>query len=448
MTSSTGPITTQDEFERFVVDTLRENPFLAMVSRYIRKLPNDKIPTAGVSYNPKQDDITLGYNLEYFSGLTRDEAKGVFHHELYHVIWDHLAGRFRTPPNWWNIGTDLCINSTVVHENKGKLPKGLFMPGQRPEMLDKDGKMVGTRAKKNEDGSYTIERYKRDPTPEEKKLNDTFGDVIEKMPHGKASEWYFDRIAEWAEENGAGQDQEGFNSFDDHGGWNEIPGDLRDLVSGKVRNIVSKAVQHADSQADGWGNIPAELREEIRRFVSKSVDWKRVLRYYVGILCRGHRTTTFKRINKRYPYMHPGSKRGYRARVAMFIDQSGSVSDENIAKVFAALNALSKTVEFDVFFFDTEVDVKNGFTWRKNQIPKQLRTRCGGTDFQAVTDYVNDPKQRGKWDGYCILTDGECSKPSSSRLKRAWIIVPDHKLLFETDELVVNMSDGPESGGR
>ena len=117
-------------------------------------------------------------------------------------------------------------------------------------------------------------------------------------------------------------------------------------------------------------------------------------------------------------------------------------------KIFSALNALSKLVEFQVFHFDTEVDEKNSFFWRKNQIPKQLRTRCGGTDFQAVTDYVNDPKQRGKYDGYVICTDGECGKPGPSRLKRAWVIVPDNKLLFETDELVVNMSDGPESGGR
>jgi predicted metal-dependent peptidase len=81
-------------------------------------------------------------------------------------------------------------------------------------------------------------------------------------------------------------------------------------------------------------------------------------------------------------------------------------------------------------------------------MPKHMRTRCGGTDFQAVTDYVNAPKNRGRWDGYIIMTDGECSKPSGSRVKRAWIIVPGEKLLFETDELVVQMDDSKDTTGR
>lgn len=442
-------IRTKDDFERFVVDTLRENPFLAMVSRYIRKLPSDKVPTAGVTYDPKTDDITMYYNLDFMSGLDWDQCKGTFHHELYHIIWDHIAGRRRDPHVPWNIATDLSINSIITNENKGKLPDGVFIPGVRPKM-GAGGKIKSRKAVQNPDGTVSVVEFEREQTKEEKGLNESFANLIEKMPHAKASEWYFDRLAEWSDKNGGSlqNGDSGIDSFDDHDGWNGIPEDMKDLVSGKVRSIVEKAVQHADSQADGWGNMPAELRNEIRRFVSKSVDWRRVLRYFVGIMCRGHRTPTFKRINRRYPYIAPGAKRGYRARVAIFIDQSGSVSDENITRVFAALNTLSKQVEFDVFMFDTEVDVKNGFTWKKNQIPKQLRTRCGGTDFEAPTRFVNDPKNRGRWDGYIIMTDGECSKPSPSRAKRAWIIVPDHKLLFEVDEMVVHMTADNDVGGR
>lgn len=443
------PIRTKDDFERFVVDVLRQNPFLAMISRYIRKVPSDKVPTAGVAYDKKTDDIVMYYNLEFFSGLDWDEAVGTFHHELYHVIWDHLAGRRRDPHVPWNIGTDLSINSIITKDNKGKLPKDVFIPGVRPQFGGPGGRVKARRLKDNGDGTVSVEEYERELTKEEKGLNDSFADMIAKMPHAKASEWYFDRIAEWQEKNGGGGGLgDEYGGFDDHGGWGDVPEDQKDLVSGKIRSLVEKAVNHADSQSDGWGNIPSELREEIRRFISRSVDWRRVLRYFVGTLCRGHRTQTFKRINKRYPYIHPGSKRGYRARVAIFIDQSGSVSDDAITKVFAALNMLSKIVEFDVFHFDTEVDEKNMFTWRKGMMPKHLRTRCGGTDFQAVTDYVNAPKNRGRWDGYVIMTDGECSKPSASRVKRGWIIVPGEKLLFDTDEMVVTMDDSKDNTGR
>ena len=166
------------------------------------------------------------------------------------------------------------------------------------------------------------------------------------------------------------------------------------------------------------------------------------------MLLRGERRNSYKRINKKYPYIHPGVKRSYLPRVAVFIDQSGSVSDEHIERMFGALQALSRRTTFDVFFFDTQVDIKNGFTWAKGKKPALRRTRCGGTDFEAPTKFVNSPKNRSRWNGYVIMTDGECSKPSPSRLKRGWIVVPGHKLMFETDELVVQMDDTDKKSSR
>jgi predicted metal-dependent peptidase len=453
--SNENPIITEDDFERFIVDCLRSNPFLAYISRFIRKIPSTKLPTAGVTYCTKTDDLVMYYNLDFFSGLTRAEATGVFHHELSHIQWDHIGGRRREPHKPWNIATDLAINSIIINDYKGTLPENLYIPGMKIP-LSPDGKVKALRAIKNDDGSYKIETYERQLTEQEIKLHQSYSDLIEGFPHGKASEWYFDRLAEWHEEHkneygkrsmdDLGTDADWFDSFDDHEGWGDVPEDLRDLVSGKCRDLVRRAAAHADSQSNGWGNIPEHMREEIRKFANRSVDWKSVLRYFVGIMARGQRSSTFKRINKRYPYIHPGTKRGYRARVAMFIDQSGSVSDVSIAKVFGVLSCLSKTVEFDVFHFDTEVDEKSKMTWKRGSSPKFLRTRCGGTCFQSVTDYVNDPKNRGKYDGYIILTDMQAPKPGPSRVKRAWIIVPGEKINFDTNEMVVTMRDDVGDG--
>ena len=72
-----------------------------------------------------------------------------------------------------------------------------------------------------------------------------------------------------------------------------------------------------------------------------------------------------------------------------------------------------------------------------------MRVRGGGTSFDAVVEFVNRPENRGRWDGVIIATDGECSKPASSRVKLAWLITPGHKLMFEPDpeQLVIEMSD-------
>ncbi len=442
-TSNFKPIQSVADFERFLVKSMQKNAFLATISRYIKKLPSDKLPTAGVGYDPTTEDVTLFYNLDFFSGLTEAEAEGVLHHEFYHVIWSHITSRRKNPHMWWNIATDLAINSIITQDQKGTLPKGCFIPGQRPAFSDGTGKVKCQRL--TDDGK--IEEYERDLTPEEKKMNEDFADMIVKFPHGAASEFYFDKIAQWAKENNT--DGGGYmNSFDDHGDWEKIADGQKDLVAGKVRQILERAVNEADGRADGWGSMPQEVREEIRRMVNNSIDWRKVLKSYVGMLLRGNRRNSFKRINKKYPYIHPGVKRSYLPRIGIFIDQSGSVGDEHIERMFAALENLARKTTFDVFFFDTEVDQKNAFTWTKGRKSNPKRTRAGGTDFEAVTTFVNSSKNRGKWDGYIIMTDGECSKPSKSRIKRSWILVPGSKLYFETDEMQVTMSDSDKKKSR
>jgi predicted metal-dependent peptidase len=423
------------DFERAVVESMRDCPFFAMISRYIRKSPSEKLPTAGVCYDPKADDITMLYNREFMSGLNKDQVKGVLTHEFYHVIFQHITARRRSPPIPWNIATDLAINSIIIQENKGKLPDGCYVPGVRPK-FDTTGKVKV----KSQDKEGNIVTTERDLTEEEKQVNTQFADMIEKFPHGKASEWYFDKIMQFAKDNNL-DGSNGINSFDDHEGWDDVPDNVKDLVQGKIKDIVKRAVEHADSTSDGWGNIPSEMRDEIRRSVSNLVDWRKVLKNFVGMLYRGERRTSFKRINKRYPYIHPGLKRGYLAKVLVLIDQSGSVDNESIERIFGELQSLSRKVSFMVGFFDTAVDEKSIFEWRKGQKPPLNRTRCGGTDFQAASDFANDPRNRGRWDGVIIATDGEAGKPSDSRIRRGWIIVPGRKLLFECSDMVVHMDD-------
>jgi predicted metal-dependent peptidase len=78
------------------------------------------------------------------------------------------------------------------------------------------------------------------------------------------------------------------------------------------------------------------------------------------------------------------------------------------------------------------VDEKSETVWKKGRTPKAHRTRCGGTDFTCVTKHAN--KNRGRFDGYIIVSDGEAEKPPPSKLKRCWLIVPGRKLIFTPDK--------------
>jgi predicted metal-dependent peptidase len=215
---------------------------------------------------------------------------------------------------------------------------------------------------------------------------------------------------------------------------------MQEYVQGKVRALSEKAVHHADARANGWGNIPVELRDEIRRSVSNVINWRNVLRQFVGMLSRGHRSSSIKRINKRYPYIHPGTKRSHAAKLLVAIDESGSVDDSMLEMFFAELEQLTKRVDVTLLHFDCSCDEADVYEWKKGTRPKLQRMRAGGTNFDAPTNLVNDPKNRGRWDGWLCMTDGCAPAPGPSRLKRGWILGQGCKLAFPSKEIQISMN--------
>ena len=101
--------------------------------------------------------------------------------------------------------------------------------------------------------------------------------------------------------------------------------------------------------------------------------------------------------------------------------------DSSLELFFGELASLSRKATFRVYYFDTQVDVKNGFEWRRGSAVSPKRTRCGGTDFDAPTAHANGDRS---CDAYMILTDGGAPKPADGRKRRGWILDPGNKLYF------------------
>lgn len=233
--------------------------------------------------------------------------------------------------------------------------------------------------------------------------------------------------------------------MDDHEGWDDMGDEERELMKGKVRQALEKAVRDCDSSGQ-WGTVGAETRSMLRTLLEREIDWKSVLKQFCGMTRRADRTTNVKRLNRKYPAIHPGTHRSYTSSIAVYIDQSGSVGDEDLQLLFGNLMDLAKHTEFTLFNFDTEVDEKSERVWTKNKTPGLERTRCGGTDFKAASAHANKNKHR--FDGYLILTDGECADPGPSQLKRGWVIVPDRKLHFtpSSRDFVIKMKRDQKVG--
>ena len=373
---------------------LQEEPFFAALSRKVEKQADPSIPTAGVWVNPDSGVFEMKYNPEFLGKLPEDQIRGVLKHEFYHLIFDHVTSRKpdHVPHKAWNIAADLAINSHIADE----LPESACVPGRGP-----------------------------------------FAD----LPLFKSAEWYLANLPQSDEGEGGGEgsgegEGDSNGNFDDHSGWDEAANSgAAQMAKERLKNAIKEAAQEAAKSPKGFGSMSGELKQEILKRLESKVDWKKVLRYFIKTSQRAQRRASIKRINRRYAYIHPGKKVRRQAKIAIAIDQSGSVSDEMLEAFFSELNKLAKLAEFTVVPFDTQVDESKVYVWRKGENKKAERVLCGGTWFEAPTDWSND----NNVDGVIILTDMEAPKPKRCKAQRMWMTDARGAAnpYFQTNERVV-----------
>jgi len=399
---------TKYDLDMRIYSLLQDEPFFALLSRQLNKVPVTSIPTAGIRYNKEDVCFELVYNPEFMAGNhpalpltgTRQE-KWVLMHELYHASLGHCTGR--TLPTFdrklANCAMDLAINS--LRNMRDEAPEWVLMPGR--------------------------------------------GD--HKWLHGyeeQSSEWYAQKLKQDMEENpgkhegegkgeggGGGEAQPG--QFDDHadfepgGGGGEDEESAEKMIAGKrLADAVAKAAQECDvgdgdgGNPKGWGSVSAVMRKQIKKFANSrksKLDPKKVLASFIKASVAASKKTSVTRRNRRLPGKKFGRRIEHRANIAISIDQSGSVSDKLLGKIFDWLGELAKFASFTVIPFDHSVFEEKIYVWKKGEKRSRERVLHGGTCFNAPTQYVN----KGNFDGHIIITDMMAPPPKRSNCQRMWI---------------------------
>lgn len=392
---------------------LMREPFFAALSRRIDKTSSTSVPTAGVRVNPHTAQFEMLYNPEFFAELKDEHKLGVLMHEFYHIILEHVTGR--KPADGLkridNIAMDLAING--LPEMAGKLP------------CEADpGPMIGKEPMK---GVFPGEG------------------PFAHLPANKTYEWYLEALKDMANNqdkedgdgnggSGDGDPFDGMDSLDNHDQFGEGDSTTQEIAKERLKEAVKQAAEEAE-KARNWGSVSSRMRQDIMDRVATKVDWRKVLRYFVRTSQRADKRSTPRRLNKRFPKIHPGKRVRRQAKIAISIDQSGSVDDGMLAAFFSELNKLAEIAEFTVIPFDTEVAEDKIYTWKKGQTKKTERVLSGGTCFNAPTKFVND----GDFDGHIVLTDLCAPKPIASKCQRMWMTTKQHaaRPYFQTNERVI-----------
>lgn len=426
----------ENAFQKLLINFLYNEPFFASIIASLDKVKTRSIPTAGVACI--KGEYYLYWNPDFIATLTFREFVGLMKHECYHIIFRHCTTRTRKPHNFANLAQDLAINSIIPYN---ELPKGGYTPTKY--LLRKQQGV-----------------WKEDKTSEESIF-------VFSLPAEESFEYYFDKIMknkqifeksemQSAEGSGCcdsepgdgdgdenpGSSGKGGFGFDSHFDSDELTDSEKKMADAKAKETIRKAIKKAkqSNSGRGWGNVPSKIREQLNSMFDSEVDWKAVLKYFCGSRMKANKHSSYKKINRKYPYIFPGKKKTHTSHIAIFIDQSGSVSDENLELLFGSLNELASLTQFTIYHFDTEVDKDSRYDWKKGQtLDKAYRTRYGGTSFKCVEKFF--ATIANEFDGYVVMTDGQAPKPPNSITKRCWLLIPGTELHFTPDnnDTVVKM---------
>jgi len=381
---------------------LKREPFFAAFSRRVEKAVDNSIPTAAIAYNRETQRFVLLYNADFMESMSDEHKIGVIKHEFYHLILKHLTARLpfdssKEPGKMktWNIAADLAINTHIADE----LPKMACVPGRAP---------------------------------------------FEKYTAGCTAEAYFRKLVEDQEQQqgpyapGKNGEPSEPDTMDDHSSWGDVgdpDGMDAQVAEEKLKDMTKAAVEASEKHSNGWGSVPHAVRQGIRKMITPTISPEAVLRYFIKTSTKSSRISTIRRINPRYPYIHPGRRAKRVANIAISIDQSGSVDDQMLQTFFSFLNKFASIATFTVVPFDSTVCEDAIYVWKKGETREWRRVRYGGTCFDAPTQWVN----KRNFDGHIVITDMQAPKPIASKCQRLWITNSYNKKYqwFQTSEKVL-----------
>lgn len=334
------------------------------------------------------DGFNKRYGRKFLEKLTDEEIAGVVLHETLHVMLKHIPRHrdlMKENGRLANIAMDYVVNDIIT------------------EVAKKDSNLL-------------------------KLPEDCFYDA---MFHG----WSVRRVYEYLkkEENGGGgkgRPQESFDSHDESAVGEMEPGEIEE-----VGRKIDEAIQQGGMLAGRFG---AKIPRIIKDMMEPDIDWREVLQDFWTANVRGKDEMTWRRFNKSRVadgYYLPSTVTETIGEVILAIDTSGSIDNEDIAKVASRVQELCDTLppeRIRVLWWDTEVHGEQVFEGNYNNLSSMFKPMGGGgTRVSCVNKYIIDNNLNA--DCMIVFTDGyvEHDITWTTHIPPVWIIKEGGKETFD-----------------
>jgi predicted metal-dependent peptidase len=176
----------------------------------------------------------------------------------------------------------------------------------------------------------------------------------------------------------------------------------------KIRDEVKQAMIQA-AQAAGAGKVPAAIQRMIKDLTEPKMNWREFLRMNIQSLIRND--YSFSRPNRKGWHtgaILPGLKTDDTIDVAIGIDMSGSIGDEDATTFLSEIKGIMDQYEdfrINLWCFDTEI-----YNWKTithdegHELEEYEPQGGGGTDFEVNWTFMEENGIQPK--KFIMFTDG------------------------------------------
>jgi predicted metal-dependent peptidase len=312
------------------------------------------------------------YNKDFVTKLSVKKLEFLLAHEICHAVFDHFGRVGSRDRMLSNIAQDYAVNQILVDERIG-------------EKI--------TEVKICYDPKYRGLAWEE--------IYDQLFDQAEKISMPQLLQQLGDLLDEHIkEENGAGDSDK------------TKDGKGKPMLSKEEAEALKQEIKEAMIQsaaAAGAGKTPAGIMRMIKNLTEPKMDWRQLVQQEIQSIVRND--YSFTRVNRKS--MHsgailPGMKEATTIDVAISIDMSGSIGEEDATVFLSEIKGIMDQYEdfrINLWCFDTDI-----YNWKTithdeaHELEEYVPEGGGGTDFEVNWTFMEENGIQPK--KFIMFTDG------------------------------------------
>ncbi|SMN16874.1 Sll7028 protein [uncultured Candidatus Thioglobus sp.] len=321
------------------------------------------------------DAKSFYYNPSFIEKLDNHQTKFVLIHEALHCALTHFARRGTRDKHKWDLACDFAINPLLVKEG--------FRPPLDVPIFTKYESMIAEEIYPMIDDSIDTEpmdQHLYDDNPKDD-ADESDGGMREDSLDGQKDD-----------SAGKGQDSKqspGNTNSDDLADQPPplTPDEMQELSSQWQKNLASSA-----QLAQQAGKLDGEFAKLIDFFLQPQLSWQSLLAQYMSSLARDD--FSYARPSRRSGNAILPSLRSSQIDIAVAIDTSGSIYQEEIDEFVSEINAIKSNMRTSITLIACDEKINDNLIWRfeawdELQFPVSLGGGKG-TNFNPVFNYIDE----------------------------------------------------------